>query len=216
MNEERPGAGDGTPLREGAQPPIRFFNLKPKDMRAAGWLLALLAAGVVLLTVHPGASAPALARPAVSTAGATGSATAAASLTAADPLLAEEQAIDSRLQTILARVAGVGTVSVEVDLVEGPATDYAVNSQVTDSTSTQPTGAGAQTSTQHSADGQVVLSGAGQPAVHAIRGPVVDGVLVVAVGATSPVVEEEITQAVQAATGVPAYRIVVLPAAGGN
>jgi stage III sporulation protein AG len=210
------------------------IHLKAQDGRTAGWLLALLAAGVLLLTVHGGAAAPGgptagsgargLAPAALSaTDHASGSSAAPASSSAsgspaggADPLLAEEDAMDHRLAAMLSQVAGVGAVSVEVDLATGPTTVYATDNQVSDATSVQPTGSGDQTNTQHTADGQVVLGGSGQPAVQAVRAPEVAGVLVVAAGGGNPVLAEEITQAVEAATGVPAYRIVVLPAAGGN
>lgn len=229
MLPEKDIGGEGGPSG-GAQrlAGIRVFNLKAKDLRLAGWLAALGAVGVLLLTVRP-AAAPAPARRSVQGAaavpvlgalgsGSAGGATASATASG-DPgagLGAAEAQIGSGLARILSRVVGVGAVTVQVHLVEGPVTDYAMNTQVTSAVTTQPSGGTMQTNTQRSENDQVVTTGGGVPAVRDVRGPQVAGVLVVATGARSPVVSLEISQAVQAATGVPAYRIVVLPAQGGS
>lgn len=192
--------------RTGAQGSWRLWNLKPGEWRTAGWLGALLVAGLLLLFARP-AAAP-------SGAGAR-QVLPVAVLGGPDPLQAEQAEMDRQLTAILGRIAGAGTVSVQVHLAYGPVTDYALDTQVSDSSSTPATSDG-QGGTQHAESDQVVLAGSGTPAVRAVQAPAVDGVLVVATGASDPVVGLEIEQAVQAATGAPAYRIVVLPASGGE
>jgi stage III sporulation protein AG len=183
---------------------VRLWNLKPADWRTAAWLGALLLAGVILLFAHP-AGAPAPGTAAAPGGGASG---ATAALPTGDPLRAEEAAMDADLERILGRIAGVGAVSVQVHLAYGPVTDFATDTQVSES------GGGA--AAQSSESDQVVLAGSGAPAVRAVQAPQVDGVLVVAQGASDPRIALELTQAVEAATGAAAYAIVVLPGGGGG
>ena len=196
-------ATDGREAREGG-PLGSVLRLKPGETRAALWLLALLGVGLVLLTRPAGGAGP------------RAPATSPPAAAPGDPLGAEAAAIDQRLASVLGEIAGVGPVTVAVDLATGPWTAYATDTQTTDSATSQPEGAASSTDTQSSSSTQVVLAGDGTPAVQGVEAPRIEGVLVVARGAADPVVAEEITQAVQAATGVPAYRIVVLPQAGGG
>lgn len=209
------GAGD--PGRSGRGPALlrvswRLWNLKAPEWRTAGWLGALLVAGLILLTARP-ATAP------KQGIGNGGPAVAAASGgAAADPLQPDENAIEASLASALAGIAGAGAITVRVHLQEGPVTDFAVNTQVTDSTSGQTSqGGNGQSTTQHSQSSQLATpASGGGPPVQSIEAPTISGVLVVAGGASDAGVRAELTAAVQAATGVPLYKIVVLPAAVGS
>ena len=201
------GSGDGgRPGRSSLLPQVswRLWNLKPPEWRTAGWLGALLVAGLLLLATRPAAG------------GHTGLPSRTASPPAAtpsDPLQADEQSLETNLQAALDGIAGAGTVTVRVHLQAGPVTDYAFNTQETESTSS---GSGAQTTTQQSESSQLAAGAqGGAPAVQSVQAPAITGVLVVAQGGADPAVRAELSAAVQAATGVPLYEIVVLPAAAG-
>lgn len=196
---------DEAPPRGGAgSPGLRLWNFKPPEWRTAGVLGLLLLLGVGLLMVHP---APAAGSP---TTASGGPAPAPAS---SSPLAAEAAAMDAQLESDLGQIAGVGAVTVAVHLVSGARTEFATNAQSSTSTTEQPAGSTAVTSTQQSTNDQIVVAGNGDPVVADQRAPVVDGVLVVAAGGGDPVVASEVAAAVQAATGVPLYAIVVLPSA---
>jgi len=209
-DEGSPGGGKSGQRAGGPATSWRLWNLKAPEWRTAGWLGAILVAGLILLTARPVAAPKA---PAAASAPAAGTAP-----TAADPLQAEEQAIEADLAQALDAVAGAGPVTVRVHLGEGPVTDFAASTQETNSTSQQTSqGGGDQVTTQRSVSRQ--LSGAstgGAPPVQSVRAPQITGVLVVAAGAGDPVVKAELAAAVQAATGVPLYEVVVLPAAAGR
>lgn len=198
------GAGGGSGARRGWRP----WNLKAPEWRTAAWLGALLVAGLILLTARP-AAAPAVAAPAAGAQTQGGGSTALA----ADPLQAQAQALEADLAAALQAVAGAGHVTVRVHLAQGAATDYAANTQVSDARTQQ----GTQVTTQHSVSRQLPGGGGGgAPPVQDVRAPEITGVLVVASGATDPRVRAELAAAAQAATGVPLYAVVVLPAAAGQ
>lgn len=197
------------PQRVGTLPSVswRLWNLKGPEWRTAGWLGALLLGGLLLLTFHGGGGTGAgAATPRVPTAQpATG-----------DPLQADEGVLEANLTQALDAIAGAGPVTVRVHLEEGPVTEFATNTQTTDSTSHQTSqGGGDQTTTQHSESSQLATpTTGGGPPVQSVEAPTITGVLVVAAGAGDATVRAELTAAVQAATAVPLYRIVVVPAAG--
>lgn len=214
MAEERTAVGEaeGEGRRGGrAGLPWRPWNLKGPEWRTAAWLGALLLAGLLLLTVRPGGASQA-------PSGAAPGGAATADPPASSPLQAEEESLAQSLQPALEAIAGAGTVTVRVHLGEGPVTEYASNVQQTESTSSQTgSGSGGTVTTQTSVDSQLAggTSG-GTPPVRAVRGPQVTGVLVIATGAGDATVRGELAAAVHAATGVPLYQVVVVPAAGGS
>jgi stage III sporulation protein AG len=181
-------------------------SLRRPEWKTAAWMAALLGAGLILLLQRP-AAAPARG------AGDPGAPSAAAP---AGPLQAEEAALSAELSAALGRIAGAGTVSVQVHLQSGGRTQYATDEQDSDAvTSDEGSGAGAQTTTQTTKSTQVVMASSGAPVVADVGAPVVSGVLVVASGAANPVVAEELAEAAQALSGAPLYRITVLPGLGG-
>ncbi len=182
---------------------LSVWNLKKGEWKTAAWLLGLLVLGLLLLLVRPGAASGGGASPPVTSGG--GSSRAPIS---GDPLVAEEEAMDSSLATALGRITGAGTVTVRVHLASGPKTDYAENVQ------SSITGSGSQAAS--STNQQLASGSSGGPVVQGTLGADVAGVLVVASGASDPAVALELSQAVQAATGAPAYAIVVLSAEGGK
>jgi len=208
------GVGGEGGSRGGAPPPRgawRLWNLKGPEWRTAGWLGALLLAGLLLLSTTRGAGAGATHTPAA------GAPAAATAVPGGDPLLSEAAAIAADLTQALEAIAGAGSVTVRVHLQEGPVTEFAANTQVTDQVSAQSGQSGGdQTTTQHSESSQLAAAatGGGTP-VRAIAAPTITGVLVVAAGARDPTVRAELTAAVLAATAVALYRIVVVPAAAG-
>lgn len=184
-----------------------LWNLKAPEWKTAAWLGGLLVLGLILLMSRP-AGAPTHASPASA---------APPPAATADALLGEEAAIDQQLAATLSRVAGAGQVSVQVLLASGPTTVYATNDQDSNSTTSETSaGGGLQTTTQHSVTHQLAGTTGSAPPVTTTRGPQYQSVLVLATGAVSPVVQTRLAAAAQAATGVPLFRITVLPAGGGT
>ncbi len=159
------------------------------------WLAGLFVLGTALLWIHPGSAARPAAVQTVS--GAVPSATGEGT----DPLLAEEETMDAALESALEAIAGAGSVTVRVHLTSGPMTEYAEKVQQS----------GSSTSSTEPATGS-----GGAPLIRGTSAALVDGVLVVASGATDQAVAAEITQAVAAATGAPLYAIEVVPAGEGE
>jgi stage III sporulation protein AG len=181
-------------------------NLKRPEWKTAAWMAALLGVGLLLLLQRP-AAAPGR--------GAADPAPAAAP-SGGGPLGREEAQLSAQLTSALGRIVGAGRVTAQVDLQSGAQTEYATDAQDSNSvTSDTASGGGAQTTTQKTTNTQVVMASSGSPVVSGMRGPVVSGVLVVASGASNPVVAQELAQAAQALTGAPLYRITVLPGLGG-
>ncbi len=205
------GGGQRWPQVVAAWP--RWFNFKPAQWRTAAWLGVAGIAGLVLLVVRPGTGGGLGAT--VPSAPAATSGTSAAG----DPgngVAATAAAMDRQLQQVLRQVAGAGQVTVEVDLTSGPQSVFASNTQTNRTTSQQtPAGGGSDQSVQVTSSTQVVLAGS-TPAVATTRAASVAGVLVVATGATDPVVKAALAEAAQAATGVPLYRVTVLAGGGGT
>ena len=181
-------------------------NLKRPEWKTAAWMAALLGAGLLLL----------LQRPAAAPGRAAGDPAPAAAAASGGPLGSEEAQLATQLTDALGRISGAGRVTVEVHLQTGAQTEYATDAQDSDSvTSDTGAGSGAQTTTQKSTNTQVVMASSGAPVVAGVQAPLVAGVLVVASGASNPVVAQELAEAAQALTGAPLYRITVLPGMGG-
>jgi stage III sporulation protein AG len=112
-------------------------------------------------------------------------------------------------------VKGAGAVAVSVTLENGSAQEYAKNS-VKESRTVQErdTAGGVRTTTETKESEQVLLSkenGVDRPVMVREVKPVIKGVLVIAEGAQDSVVKANLTRAVEAGLGVPAYKIQVLP-----
>ncbi len=200
------GAGGAPPPRGG----WRLGNLKGPEWRTAAWMGGLLVAGLLLLVSRPGVGSPQVvaANPGGATGGGGGAPQGGG---AQDPLQAEAQAMGQGLEQALTRIAGAGTVTVRLRLEAGPVTEYATNTQQTDSSSS---GSGGTTSQRTVSRQLASPSGGGTPPVQSTKAASIASVLVVASGASDPRVRAELAAAVQAATGASLYRIVVLPAGG--
>ncbi|MBS3976983.1 MAG: hypothetical protein KGZ75_09720 [Syntrophomonadaceae bacterium] len=132
-------------------------------------------------------------------------------------LATAEATIEQRLEKILSAIEGAGHVKVSVFLATGPKYEYAFNM-----TSNQRTveekdqGGGTRTTVENNQTEQLVLSrgiqaGRDEPVVTKEMKPEVQGVLVVATGASDPRVKIRINRAVETALDIEPYRVDVLP-----
>ena len=124
-----------------------------------------------------------------------------------------EQVLAASVQDALATVKGAGQVHVTLSLRGGPGFLYAFNQ----TTRRQTTGSGQSQSVDTTSQTTLATAGSAQtPVLTQETAPRVSGALIVASGATDPMVREELSQAAQALLDLPAYAIEVLPAGGGR
>jgi len=126
-----------------------------------------------------------------------------------------EEMLEAKLSNLLSQVKGAGHVAVSVTLVAGSAQEHARNI-VTETKVTQEkdTGGGTRTITETKESSQILVSrdaGQDRPVMVRELKPVIQGVLVVAEGANDSKVKAQLTHAVQAALGLPAHKVLVLP-----
>ena len=127
-----------------------------------------------------------------------------------------EEQLELRLKGILEQIAGVGEVSVMVTLKSGKEIVPALNTVESGSETSERDGdGGTRTITQKSTDKRVAQGSgsitADQPLIVKEVMPEVLGVIVVAEGAQRPEITEQLTDAVQTALGIPAFRVKVYP-----
>lgn len=127
-----------------------------------------------------------------------------------------EAGIEGRLEDILAKVEGVGDVSVTVTLTNGPQYIYATNENVNETTTEENESNGSRrVTTDTTSSVQTVLA---QPANMGGQEPVVvkeiqgeiGGVLVAAEGARDARIKETLTRAVQTLLDIPAHKVSIL------
>ncbi|GAB6156088.1 stage III sporulation protein AH [Desulfosporosinus burensis] len=124
-----------------------------------------------------------------------------------------EKELESKLQTNILMMTGVGKVKVSVSFMTGLRNEYARNNNVTKRTNkeTDKTG-GTRETTEITENNQVVMpSGSSQPVMVLEDRPEIAGVLVIAEGARDPKVREGIHSAVQTLLNIPSARITVVP-----
>lgn len=124
-----------------------------------------------------------------------------------------EKELESKLQTNLLMMNGVGKVQVSVSFMTGLKNEYARNNNVTKRTNkeTDKTG-GTRETTEITENNQVVLpSGSSQPVMVMEDRPEIAGILVIAEGARDAKVREGIHSAVQTLLNIPSARITVVP-----
>lgn len=180
-----------------------------KKLGRTGWLLLLGLLGVLLLA-WGSFTAPA---------------TAPAGSKAPEPAPATvrdegEESFAPRLEASLAQtlsqVAGAGRVSVRVFLSSGPRYEYARKTTgETRTTQESEKGGVSRVTSEQRDEGEVTImrgetGGRDEPVVVVARVPEIQGVLVVAEGASDPLVRVELTRAVETALGLPAHRVRVL------
>lgn len=126
-----------------------------------------------------------------------------------------EEILEGKLANLLSQVKGAGAVAVSITLENGSAQEYAKNlTKENRVIQERDTGGGLRTTTETKENEQVLLSrenGVDRPVTVREVKPAVKGVLVIAEGAGDSVVKANLTRAVEAGLGVPAYRITVLP-----
>ncbi len=128
--------------------------------------------------------------------------------------------MEDHLQSILSQVTGAGKVEVEIHLADAGRTDYANNVNTDKKTSTQKDSGGTTNVTSDvSENDQVVMnqspaSDNGTPVISRKLAPRVDGVLIIAGGATNASVRAALTEAAAVALHVPPYEVLVLPGGG--
>lgn len=126
-----------------------------------------------------------------------------------------EEILEGKLANKLSQIQGVGTVMVTVTLESGPQQEYARN-VVRESRLTQEkdNNGGTRVTTETKENDQILVSresGAERPVVAREIKPQIKGVLVVAEGAADSQIKGRLTRAVEAAIGIPSYKITVLP-----
>lgn len=236
MNEKADRQGDaGQPswLAALTDPAKQEGRLKPRTLRIL-WILGLvLVVGIGLMNVaeifrpqpYGGSTAGGL------TSGSTGSSSAGSGLSGTGGTSASggtagapglwlrvgdlEEMVERDLVRILSKIAGAGEVSVAVSFETGATYVYGYDVVQTDQTTRESDSAGgtrevSQTSSTRTV--VVVPQGSGsQPVVVKVEWPPIQGVVVVASGATDSRVKALLSQAVQILYGVPAHKVVVLP-----
>lgn len=135
-------------------------------------------------------------------------------------MAAEEEALAQRLQDMLERIEGSGSVRVTVRLAASAREAYAINTTAGRKTTVEKDqGGGTRTISENSDSSHLVIARNGKgdaPVVEMETASRVAGVLVVAGGAGDPRVKERLFEAVRVALNVEPHRIVVLPAKGGS
>jgi len=131
-----------------------------------------------------------------------------------------EAALEQRLERILTKMDGVGNVSVSVVFKESPEYEYAVNVSTSEKSITESDQSGGNRVTLDTTEsGQLVLvrsannTGEKPVVVKEIK-PEILGVLVVAQGASNPLVKAELTRAVQTLLGISLDQVTVVSGEG--
>lgn len=206
-----------------------FRGLSPKTLRL---VTALGGGGAVLLLLSWWLGSPQPAAPSLATAtashaakggspgsnpGGTGGSPAPASLSgagaatgaadaASSPILAYEGTLSTALAAVLSQVAGAGKVTCAVTVSRTPKTVLAENGTVIRDQAGQA-GAGTLQMSQEMA----LALAQGRTIPTTVLGAPVTGVLVVASGASDPIVRAELTQGAEALFGLMANQVLVLP-----
>jgi stage III sporulation protein AG len=125
-----------------------------------------------------------------------------------------EQMYDNQLESMLNQLPGVEGAQVMVTFESTPDIIYAENQQTTKQTTNESGSGTTRTITQINENGQLVMmqqNGNNTPVIEKTIMPNIRGVLVIAKGAQSAVVQEQIQKAVESVLDVPLYKISVLP-----
>ena len=128
-----------------------------------------------------------------------------------------EGAIEARLEAILAKVEGVGEVSVTVILENGPEYIYAINENINETKTEEKGNNGSSRVTVETTNSdQMVMAqpgnlGGQQPVVVKEMKPEIAGVLVAAEGARNAHIKETLARAVQTLLNVSPHKVSILP-----
>ncbi len=139
---------------------------------------------------------------------------------AAGSLAAEEKALSKSVEEAVSAIAGVGKVQAKVTLEMGPESVYArnVTKSKTSQTETSQTGETRQNITENETSQPVTgrFGTTESPLIEKVAPVKVGGCLVIAEGASSSRVKQDIYRAVATLLNVPMYKIVVEPMKGGR
>lgn len=206
MEEKRPEAGPLAPL-------ARRLNMKESQLRAIVYLVLLGMAGVLVVQwdrVGAGQERPV--GPATPVAAPRAPGGAGAAVAAPDGLERREAEMADRLEAVLSRIAGVGRVKVTLHLESGPAQVPAMESRATTrTTQEQAQDASRRTTTEREDQSKPVMATNSQPWVLRTDGARVAGVLIVAEGAASARVAEQLSWAARTALKLLPHQVTVLP-----
>lgn len=126
-----------------------------------------------------------------------------------------EEALEAKLSNLLAQVRGAGAVAVSVTLESGMSQEHARNVVVeTKTTQEKDTNGGTRIITESKESSQILVSkegGVDRPVMVREIKPVIKGILVIAEGASDSTVKANLTRAAEAALGLPAHKVLVLP-----
>jgi len=131
-----------------------------------------------------------------------------------DPLPDEIQELEGRLEQILSEIEGAGNVKVMITVVSDGEVVHAYNNIEESNLQEEKSSAGILRTTDEIRREQEMVfmdsdSGKRVPVISKRIGPEIKGVVVVADGAGSGVVRQNITGAVEALLGIPSHRIQV-------
>ncbi len=125
-----------------------------------------------------------------------------------DKKLNRELALE--LEYILSRIDGAGKVKVSISLASGGLKTYAANTR-NESRSIEESQNGANKKTTETNVARDLAVSAGAPLLVENKTPEVMGVLVVAEGATSPIVQEKLVQATATLLNISPHQVCVMP-----
>ncbi len=127
----------------------------------------------------------------------------------------DKEDIQKRMESILSKIGGAGSVNVMITYVSGKELVPAYDTKRTENdTQEKDNGGGTRSIKNNDTENKVVYEESGngvkKPVVLKELQPAVKGVVVVADGAADPVVRESLTRAVQVLVDVPVHKIQVL------
>lgn len=173
-----------------------FKNFSAKEKKLFFKLGAILIVGIVLMNIFSGGGNAAK-----------GSSPAAEIATVSSDNSYERQ-LEANMVRILSKIKGAGTVEVAITLCSGSRSEYAYNT-TNSQKDVDETGSSASQSTETSVSQTLATDDSGPVLVEETM-PKVEGVLVVAKGASDPYVRRQLFLAVEGLFDLPAHRIVIV------
>ena len=192
-------------------------KLAVENKKLAFYLVALVALGVFALTLTRNSPAPS-----------NDTDIAAENTTAANPQtnhasspssFEQERALEARLEEFFSLVEGAGRVRVMISPLTGRETVFAVDVNMSQSSSKEEDSQGGTRETnQYQSQKQTVIitdrQGTSRPLVVREADPQIHGIVIIAEGGESPFVRDALTRAARAMLGIDAHNIQVLTMKG--
>ncbi|MDW7674947.1 MAG: hypothetical protein SCK28_10460 [Bacillota bacterium] len=126
-----------------------------------------------------------------------------------------EQELESRLERILSEIQGAGKVSINLNLISGPTYEYATNVMTNSRVTEESVNGGNRIINENNEEGSLVVTRGSNnselPVIIRESKPQVQGVLVVAEGATDPRIKMELSRAVETVLGIGNHQVHVVP-----